>query len=945
MRIEKLVIYGFGKHQDRTIDVDPELSIFYGANEAGKTTIQQFIIQTLFGYPSRNQNLLRYEPKAGGKYGGQLHISDDEYGRVIIERVKGKSAGDVTVYFEDGRRGSDADLKMILRDYDRASFESIFSFSIHELQGLEQMTEEELSRTLLASGTTGVDAVTKLESRLEKEMAEVFKKAGRNPKVNQLIEELRQRESELKELRTRTELYEPAVNRLQEIAGRLEAIEAEEKGHAFRLKSVEKWLQAAPLAEKKAQLEQELEGLKVSAFPSDGKRRMDRLSDRLSEAEAKKEYAGKKLETLTSAGSERIQIEPLEQLLAKESEWLQLRSLLRQKKEERIKLGDEKNRILALVGMSEAEALQADVSLGQEELLLAHVRRVDLEEEEMQYQGRKLAEEKEKLVEAEKELRYFLASEPPEAERKTAEEWQAAAPKLAEAKAAKQMQAAGNSPALYYLLIGFGILGLAIGVIQPNYLVAGIGLLAAAGGAWLWWKRQKPAGLSDDYAKVLERYSGKEAEYGALVQKLDVFDRKLDALFEAVDTAKKRLAGLSGAPNSQPAKEAYEGFLEQLGFRAETSRSTVLKLFGNLREVHALHGRELRVTEEMDVLAQQQQNWISQASEVYGSPLGTEEMYANLRAEWNVRKQRLDEQAKQQEKAAELQKEYEQLTALYGQIQKEQQALLDEAGTASIEAFYRSCDEWERKEVLMRDLAPIEEQLKAIGNIPLSADMDKTQANDWLAESESALNQLKEDRNLLLAEQAEKRQMTKALLEDETYEDKLQQFEEKKVELAELAKRWSIDKAITEAIRQTMEELKEKKLPAVIAAAQNFFESLTSGAYPGLEMNPQGFFEAVRKDGMRFHIAELSQATKEQAYISLRLSLAVSMQESHPFPFIMDDPFVHFDRSRLQQMINLITELQQNHQFIYFTCHEAMQQAWPNASLIDIATIERSVQL
>ncbi|MCP2036205.1 uncharacterized protein YhaN [Planomicrobium sp. HSC-17F08] len=945
MRIEKLVIYGFGKHQDRTINVNPELSIFYGANEAGKTTIQQFIIQTLFGYPSRNQNLLRYEPKAGGKYGGQLHISDDEYGRVIIERVKGKSAGDVTVYFEDGTRGSDAELKMILRDYDRASFESIFSFSIHELQGLEQMTEEELSRTLLASGTTGVDAVTKLESRLEKEMAEVFKKAGRNPKVNQLLEELRQQESELKELRTRTELYEPTISRLQEIARRLEALEVEEKHHSVRLKAVEKWLQAAPLAEKKAQLEQELEGWEVSSFPSDGKRRMDRLSDRLSEAEAKKDYLKKELDTLTSLGYEEVRIEPLEQLLAKESEWLQLRSLLRQKKEEQIKLGDEKNRILALVGMSEPEALQADVSLGQEELLLEHIRQVNLEEEEKQYQNRKLAEEKEKLVEAEKELRYFLATEPAEADRKAVEEWQTAAPKLAEAKAAKHMQTAGNSPTLYYLLIGLGLLGLAIGVIQPNYLVAGIGLLAAAGGAWLWRTREKPAGLSNDYAKVLERYSGKEAEYEALVQKLDSYDRKLDALFEAVDAAKSRIANLSGMPISQSAKEAYEDFLEQLGFRAETSRSTVLKLFENLREVHALTGRERRVTEESNVLLKQLESWTEQASEAYGSPLSIEEMYANLRSEWNVRKQHLAEQAKRQEKAAELQKEHEQLTALYGQIQKEQQALLDEAGTASIEKFYRVCDEWERKEMLIRELAPIEEQLKAIGSSSLSADTDSTQARDWLAQSESVLSQLKEERNLLLAEQAEKRQMTKVLLEDETYEDKLQQFEEKKVELAELAKRWSIDKAITEAIRQTMEELKEKKLPAVIAAAQKFFESLTSGAYTGLEMNPQGFFEAVRKDGMRFHIGELSQATKEQAYISLRLSLAVSMQESHPFPFIMDDPFVHFDRSRLQQMINLITELQQNHQFIYFTCHEAMQQAWPNASIINVATIERSVQL
>src|SRR5690606_13018723 len=114
------------------------------------------------------------------------------------------------------------------------------------------------------------------------------------------------------------------------------------------------------------------------------------------------------------------------------------------------------------------------------------------------------------------------------------------------------------------------------------------------------------------------------------------------------------------------------------------------------------------------------------------------------------------------------------------------------------------------------------------------------------------------------------------------------------------AKRWSAGKAITEAIKQTMDELKEKSLPAAIQKAQAYFEKLTSGSYTGMEMTQEGYFEAVRKDGMRFHIAELSQATKEQAYLSLRLSLAVSMAKSHPFPIIMDDPFVHFDRRRLQ---------------------------------------------
>ncbi|WHT49434.1 AAA family ATPase [Sporosarcina thermotolerans] len=69
MKIKKIVIYGFGKHENKTIDFDDGVNVIYGQNEAGKTTIQQFIVQTLFGYPQKNSAQLRYEPKSGGKYG------------------------------------------------------------------------------------------------------------------------------------------------------------------------------------------------------------------------------------------------------------------------------------------------------------------------------------------------------------------------------------------------------------------------------------------------------------------------------------------------------------------------------------------------------------------------------------------------------------------------------------------------------------------------------------------------------------------------------------------------------------------------------------------------------------------------------------------------------------------------------------------------------------
>ena len=54
MKIEKLNIYGFGKHENVTMDFGPGITVLYGLNEAGKTTIQQFILHILFGFPQRN---------------------------------------------------------------------------------------------------------------------------------------------------------------------------------------------------------------------------------------------------------------------------------------------------------------------------------------------------------------------------------------------------------------------------------------------------------------------------------------------------------------------------------------------------------------------------------------------------------------------------------------------------------------------------------------------------------------------------------------------------------------------------------------------------------------------------------------------------------------------------------------------------------------------------
>ena len=194
MKIEKLHIYGFGKHENVEIDLKTGINVFFGENEAGKSTIQQFILHILFGFPQKNAQLLRYEPKSGARYGGKIQVVNEQGNRIIIERVKGKASGDVTLYFEDGSRGSEKELSSLLHSYSRSDFEAIFSFSLLQLQGFEKMTEEELTRTLLSSGTTGMDTLSSVETQFIKDMGELFKPTGKKPLINQKIEELRELE-------------------------------------------------------------------------------------------------------------------------------------------------------------------------------------------------------------------------------------------------------------------------------------------------------------------------------------------------------------------------------------------------------------------------------------------------------------------------------------------------------------------------------------------------------------------------------------------------------------------------------------------------------------------------------------------------------------------------------------------------------------------------------
>lgn len=944
MKIEKMMIYGFGKHENLTLNINEELAVLYGNNEAGKTTIQQFIIQILFGFPSRNQVGNRYEPKAGGRYGGQLYLADAQFGKVVIERIKGKAAGDVTVYFEDGSRGAETELKKILRDYDRASFEAIFSFSIHELQGLDKMTEEQLSRTLLASGTTGVDAITKMELEIEKDMGNLFKKGGRNPQLNLLIEQLRNDERELKEHREQADLYGPYLDQLDGLDNRMEEMAARENSISELLADAAKRQQAAPLAGQKKRLEEQLNSITVDFFPADGSHRMDRLAERISEASAQKKHSEKALAVLPETSHSRMDGEGLQELLEKESEWLRFQSRYRDMEEESEKLKEDLGRQLGLIGMGLNEALQFDVSLINEEKLRNLAERVDKEEENGRFRDRELQDEKKKLIEAEKEMSYLESAAPTREQQDAAAKWPEDALKLAEAKALKRMTEPQNQ-FFSYILIALGAAGILAGLLREDMLIAIIAFAAAAVGVWMLLKARRKPGSSENMDDVIKRFSGREAEMEMLQHKIAEHNRKVEETLRTISRTDKKIEELTNEINQKSSKKEFDSYLMNLGITSSASTSTVIELFRTIRIVQENQGKLKRTEDSLKQAENEKAEWLKKAAVATGNSVQAGELYTVLRSEskkineLNERNQRLTE--KRETLTAELQRQ----SSYLHELELERGRLLEESGAADIETFHQFHLEWLRKKGLQQELELVRGQLEAIGSADPKQEETDYSIKDSVNDLEKELTLLKNDRNQIMNDRAELQQKVNHLLTDEDYEMKLQKYEEKKAQFNELAYRWSVDKAIIEAIRSTMAELKEKSLPAVLSKACEYFQRLTGDSYTALEIHPDGHFEAIRTDGLRFRIAELSQATKEQAYLALRFSLAVSMQRSHPFPIIMDDPFVHFDRLRLQQVINLIKELQAHHQFIYFTCHEEMCEAWPEAQTIDVANTGRSVYL
>ena len=137
----------------------------------------------------------------------------------------------------------------------------------------------------------------------------------------------------------------------------------------------------------------------------------------------------------------------------------------------------------------------------------------------------------------------------------------------------------------------------------------------------------------------------------------------------------------------------------------------------------------------------------------------------------------------------------------------------------------------------------------------------------------------------------------------------------------------------------------------VLSRANQLFPRLTLKRYRGLDVeydeHDEAVLCAVRNDGKTVRVSGLSDGTRDQLYLALRVASIERFLESNPpLPLILDDAFVHFDDQRAQAAIEVLGELSSRTQVLLFTHHHRMvelaQKALGRDGMICMSSIQRA---
>lgn len=893
MRITSIDIVGYGKWSDAHFNNIADFQVIFGENEAGKSTIMAFIHSILFGFPTRQQSIPRMEPKNGGPYGGRLTLEDTRLGNVIIERLKGKATGDVRIYYGDGQIAGEESLSEIIGEIDRNTFEAIFSFDIHGLQNIHQWKKKEFEKYLLATGTTGSDALLKTAETLQKKLDALFKPSGRNPVINQQLKKVKESQQAFQEAKKQNTKYELLLAEKEAEIARQTELQVEKTAIRVELDTINTLQDLWPIYQEWKALEKKTLHTSETTFPPDGIIRLEHLQLKEKEwqnqliqlEERQKNLINKNnfehsaffaeneteisylVETYGAYSERQVQLNNLKQ----EINYYQTDATLVPKKW--TKELDKKILRMKTIEQSNNQQqhdVQLELKLTQETAEKLQ-KKIDQIETNM-WENKKFQHEKEKLNQQEKTPITKLA-----------------------------------------VSIGVFMAALLVLIIFQSIWSIAFVFIAGLISVFIFLTSNKTTPANNQQILTFLEQQKSRQEWQQLLSEMDIIASQIAHLEERQDRLNKA---------QYECTLELRGIFSDLAMKEQPDENweTVIQNYKENSEKNQL-ATELKI--KLAPIEEKQETYKSRLNNL-DLPTENNDLEENisfLRQGLLFYRNNLTENAKLAEKMEQVTMQLDLVKQDLLLVEKEKRDLLEQAKVNNEEAFRLAALRVKEEQKWRERLVLLEAQLEPEKRTALKQFQNQAIIKEKELQLEEALRKTELEQEKLHASLAAKNHEIRNLEEGGTFAVLMQEFYSQKSKLQQLVEEWTETKLALEILQKAMQSLQEGKLPKTLRLASEYFSHLTNGNYNKVYLQDNRL-QVESKEVVIFFPEELSQATKEQLYLAIRFALIDVIHKDFPLPIIIDDGFVHFDSSRMLQMMELLQQRKSTNQVIFFTCHQ-----------------------
>lgn len=934
MIIRKLHIYGYGKWIDQIFNFDEQLQIFYGPNESGKSTLQSFIRSILFGFPNRRKRthqINRYEPKQSDIYGGKLLIENTNHGDLWIERT----SKHLQVTNFQGEVLPNRTLDEVLGGIDEDLFDNFYGFTLGNLQELSNVGADQLNDYFLSIGTLGSEKFLQIAKALEKETDEIFKGRGKNPPLNQLLNEyevLEEREQRMKES---MDQYQSLVESRKNVERIIQQTNIRIQEYEEEIRRMDRLMDHYQVYLKLISVQGELGQLKFTEIRenapkqlSDAENIIDNINQEIPTIEERIHHINHDIAQMTRLNWAQNNSEERVGWTQATSKAQEIQRRINNLEEKRSELGQE------LKEIADNNKLDVNKVVTEEEFneRLPQLKTIQFEIEDREDELKQTSGKQEYLL----QQRVSYQSQGVSLRQKIAQ--------LENQRVNdEELLIQETRLSAYFPGLILVILGIVAYIFQSFNVLASfqywniVGLCLALIGMIMMtvvFIRHRSIANEFENSPILDeiiRYQEDQAFYAEQSRNLNNDISLLDNEVEAIES---QIMDLEFNRNQM---------LETLGFLPEADLDLVLKT-NPIRTFSQVMARRGAIQLELEELSQKMQEWKDEIHPLIARfPFHGEGDIELLEHVNNVEKSLVEvvNRAKiLEQRLAESKRSIDN----YRKRQKEQEKLIqeifEEIGVWNkIEFDQRLATNKQIRELKEKEsiyLGQVEPVLSAL------AEVESQQALD--SEYQDLQRQLAILRSKLEPNLRERANLTveiNQLEQDGTYQELGQDIENKRSEIEELTKDYAGKKIATDLIYQTLRHGLDNPVEEMNEIANQIFTKLSNQRYTEIKINKRSI-RVKHADNVLFQPHELSQGTLEQLYVALRLAFIINARTMVKMPIIIDDAFVNFDEGRRENMYEVLGDISSEIQILFFTFDQLAQQAFNSDQIINLEDIQMS---